>query len=49
MTASVDPAENPPMVSLVVPNRASACSISHNAAVSQSSGAAGQGSSGAIR
>ena len=47
--ASVAPAELPPIARRVVPNRAGACCTSQRAAASQSSGAAGQGCSGASR
>ena len=47
--ARVAPAELPPIVRSVVPNRVSACSTSQSAAASQSSGAAGHGCSGASR
>ena len=46
---NVEPAENPAVTSRAVPNRSSAFSINHSAAASQSSGAAGQGCSGARR
>ena len=49
VVTKVAPADMPPMASLVVPNRSAATSSSHKATASQSSGAAGQGNSGASR